>query len=532
MSGGDVITGPPDFVGVGTQRSGTTWWQRLLKRHPAIKTPQNRKKEQHFFDQFGRRPMQQADIKRYHELFPRGPGELSGEWTPRYMRDIWGPRVVAQAAPDAKLLIMFRDPVERYRSGVLHQAARSPDRSASWLSTDAIERGRYALQLRRVYDYFDEEQVLVLQYEQCIADPLEQYRRTLEFIGAPEHRPKDPKRTRGTATKSRREPIWDDLRNAIVRELEEEVAALDELVPGLDLSLWRNFEHLANASERVAPAPRPRISVRAGRGGPPDFVGVGTADAGCEWWHTLLLEHDSIDAPSTPSLDFFATFCTRAMTDEDVGAYHAHFSQREDAVVGEWTPGYMYEPWTPMLLHRAAPDAKLLVMLMNPVDRYAANLAQTRRKRRKETDSLSNTVSLGRYTSQLRGLLEFYDRDRILVLQLERCLEDPLGQYARTLEFFGVDDEFQPASLGGGAIRRARRILGRPAGGLPGAPEPVDVDLWPDLEVPMLKELAADVLELSALVPDLDLSLWPQFAHLATGRRAPSASGLDSRAYA
>ncbi len=493
------MTGPPDFVGMGTQRSGTTWWQRLLKRHPAIKTPLNRKKEQHFFDQFGKRPMEPSDIARYHELFPRGPGELTGEWTPRYMRDIWGPRVVAQAAPDAKVLIMFRDPVERYRSGVLHQAMRTPYRTAEWLATDAIERGRYALQLRRVYDYFDEGQVLVLQYEQCRADPFAQYRRTLDFIDAPQHEPNEPTRTRGTAQKSHKEPIWDDLRYAIVRELEEEVAALAELVPGLDVSLWENFAHLADGSEPAPPATRGRRA----RAGGPDYIGVGTADAGCKWWHSLLLEHDSVVAPSKRSLEFFATFCTRAMTEEDIAGYHAHFDPRPGTVVGEWTPAYMYESWTPMLLHRAAPDAKLLVMLVNPIDRYAANLARSRRRRRRETDTLSNTVSLGRYTSQLRGLLEYYDRDQILVLQLERCLADPLVEYARTLRFLGVADDFHPDGLRRRPVRRARRDLQR-----------ADVELWPDLEIPMLKELEADVRELRELVPELDLTLWPEFANV------------------
>ena len=504
MPGGSVISGPPDFIGMGTQRSGTTWWQRLLKRHPAIKTPLNRKKEQHFFDKFGKRPMQPSDIAHYHELFPRGPGELSGEWTPRYMRDIWGPRVVAQAAPDAKVLIMFRDPVERYRSGVLHQGQRTPYRDAAWLATDAIERGRYALQLRRVYDYFDEDQVLVLQYEQCRVDPFEQYRRTLDFIGAPWHEPKEPTRTRGTAQKSHKEPIWDDLRYAITRELEAEVSELAELVPGLDVSLWPNFAHLASASERPAPAAPPRLS---GGGSPPDYVGVGTEDAGCRWWHSLLLEHDAIDAPAERGLDFFGTFCTRAMTDNDIAAYHAQFKPRPGAITGEWTRTYMYESWTPMLLHRAAPDAKLLVMLMNPVDRYAVNLARAGRRRRNETDTLSNTLSVGRYAPQLRGLLEYYDRERILVLQLERCLADPLGEYARTLEFLGVDADFRPSGL-------RRRLLRRPASRTPGAPTRPDVDLWPDLEVPMLNELEVDVRELRDLVPELDVSLWPQFAHV------------------
>ena len=504
MPGGDVITGPPDFIGMGTQRSGTTWWQRLLKRHPAIKPPRNRKKEQHFFDQFGRQPMQPSDIARYHEQFPRRQGELSGEWTPRYMRDIWGPRVVAQAAPDAKVLVMFRDPVERYRSGVLHQAMRTPYRSAEWLATDAIERGRYALQLRRVYDYFDQDQVLVLQYEQCRRDPFEQYRRTLDFIGAPQHEPKEPTRTRGTAQKSHKEPIWDDLRYAIVRELEEEVAALAELVPELEVSLWDNFAHLADGSERPAPATRPRAG-SGGKGGPPDYVGVGTADAGCNWWHSLLLEHDSVAAPASRTLDFFSTFSTRAMTDDDVADYRAHFEPVPGAVVGEWTPSYMYESWTPMLLHDAAPDAKVLVMLMNPVDRYAATLARSRRRRRRETDTLSNAVSLGRYTPQLRGLLEYYDRDQILVLQLERCLANPDEEYARTLRFLGVSDDFRPDDLSRRAMRQARRRF-----------EPSDAELWPDLEVPMLKELEEDVRELRELVPDLDLSLWPQFADVAT----------------
>jgi hypothetical protein len=30
----DWVVGPPDFVGVGTQRSGTTWWWQLLCDHP------------------------------------------------------------------------------------------------------------------------------------------------------------------------------------------------------------------------------------------------------------------------------------------------------------------------------------------------------------------------------------------------------------------------------------------------------------------------------------------------------------------
>jgi hypothetical protein len=497
----ELITGPPNFIGVGTQRSGTTWWQRLLRDHPAIRLPLNKKKEQHFFDKFGRRPMQKSDIARYHALFPRAPGELSGEWTPRYMRDVWGPRVLSQAAPDSKLLVMFRDPVERFRSGVLHSSAREPGRATTLLSTDAVDRGRYASQLKRLYDYFDEEQVLVLQYEQCVQDPMLHYRRTLEFIGAPnvDHVPTDLTRTRGTATKSRKEPIWDDLRDAIVHVLEDDVEELRALVPDLDLTLWKNFEERRGVKNR---APSPEFA-RTREGGPPDFVGVGTADAGCAWWHKLLLEHPSVKRPAAGrGLEFFATFCTRAMTDEDVSAYHAQFARGEQKIIGEWTADYIHQAWTPMLLQRAAPDAKLLVMLTNPVERYAANVAEPRRKRDPDTEpSLAESLARGRYADQLRGLLDYYARDQILVLQFERCVKEPGAQYERTLRFLGVDAGFRPEALRSGRLQRARKRAA----------------LWPDTEVPLIKALEPQVAELRALVPDLDLSLWPEFAHLAGG---------------
>ena len=522
MAGAEPKTGPPDFVGVGTQRSGTTWWQRLLRSHPDIRVPRNHKKEQHFFDRFGRRPMTDADVARYHDQFPRVPGQLCGEWTPRYMRDVWGPAVVARAAPDTRLLVMFRDPVERYRSGVLHMTARRTHLKPAWIATDATERGRYAEQLRRVYDYFDESQVLVMQYEQCVEDPLGQYRRTLEHIGAPWHDPKDVTRPRGGTTRQRREPIWDDLLQALVADLESEAAELNELVAHLDLKLWPNFAHLATTEPRAEHTPRPiSFPPRAQEGGPPDFIGLGTSHSGFGWWHKLLLEHPAVKrAAGGRSLEFFETFCTRAMTDDDVTAYHENFRGGPKKIVGEWSADYLFEAWTPPLLKRAAPDAKLLVMLVDPVVRYGKELLR-RRPVQTDTDIAANSPARGRYALQLRRLLRHFDRDQILVLQVERCIEDPDGEYARTLRFLGVDEHFRPSALGTGPVDRARRVLGR-AGVVPQPPRLRRRELWPELATPLLKHLEADVSELVELVPDLDLSLWPDFAHLAD--RDPAAA--------
>ena len=87
-------------------------------------------KEQHFFDRFCARELTDADVAEYHDRFPRKPGQIAGEWTPRYMHDFWTPRLIARAAPEAKLLIMFRDPIERFRSGVPHRSAGRPTRAS------------------------------------------------------------------------------------------------------------------------------------------------------------------------------------------------------------------------------------------------------------------------------------------------------------------------------------------------------------------------------------------------------------------
>ena len=248
---------------------------------------------------------------------------------------------------------------------------------------------------------------------------------------------------------------------------------------------------------------------------PPDYIGVGTANAGCAWWHKLLLAHPAVKRPAAGrSLEFFATFCTRAMTDDDVAAYHAHFAREDQDVIGEWTPDYIHQAWTPMLLHRAAPDAKLLVMLSNPVERYAATVAERRRKGDRDNEpSLAEALARGRYAEQLRALLHYYTRDQVLVLQLERCAKEPVAQYERTLRFLGVDPAFRPEAMKTSPLQRVRRRLAGDDAPALAAPRRKRAELWPDTEVPLVKALAEDVRRLRELVPELDVSLWPDVAH-------------------
>jgi hypothetical protein len=242
---GRWATGPPDFVGVGAQRCGTTWWWRLVCDHPEIHIGAG--KELHFFDRYFEHPFSEDDIGAYHRMFPRPRGSLIGEWTPRYMHDFWTPALLRKAAPDAKILVLLRDPMQRYQSGISHEldrfrravrGRRRRQHAGTMSASDALSRSLYGRQLRRLLQLFDRQQVLVLQYERCAAEPAAEVRRTYAFLGVerPDHLPRSLTKRLG-----RSHPQLEP--NDVVKEgalpiIVEDLAELRELVPEIDLDLW------------------------------------------------------------------------------------------------------------------------------------------------------------------------------------------------------------------------------------------------------------------------------------------------------
>jgi hypothetical protein len=231
--------GPPDFVGIGAQKAGTSWWSALLREHPEVRRASDRPKEMHYFDQFWERPWTSGDATRYASWFPRPHGAVAGEWTPGYMVDFWTPELIARAAPDARLLVLLRDPVDRFRSGLTHtDSTRRTDLMARDMA-GAFQRGLYAQQLRRVFDVFPRDRVLVLQYEACRAGPSAELSRTFRFLGLADVTI-DPARLRQEVnpTTSRKAELSEALVTALREGYATDLEELTTLVPDLDLSRW------------------------------------------------------------------------------------------------------------------------------------------------------------------------------------------------------------------------------------------------------------------------------------------------------
>ena len=103
--------GPPDFVGIGVQKGGTSWWYELIADHPGVTARADIHKERHYLSHFGTESFGPSEVERYHRWFPRQAGTITGEWTPDYLAHPWVAELLARAAPDARLLVILRDPV-------------------------------------------------------------------------------------------------------------------------------------------------------------------------------------------------------------------------------------------------------------------------------------------------------------------------------------------------------------------------------------------------------------------------------------
>jgi hypothetical protein len=235
--------GPPDFVGVGVQKAGTTWWYDLIAAHPAVHHPPGRPKELHFFDRFWGEPFTPADAAAYEQWFARPAGTCAGEWTPRYLHDWWVLPILAAVAPDVRLLVLLRDPIERYRSGVAHELGSRGRRDPA-IPGDALRRSCYAAQLDRLLAVVPAERVLVQQFERCVVDPRGQLARTFEFLGledVPELDIPGPV----NVTEGPQPALPTEVAGTLESVLADDLERLSSMPFDLDLDLWPSAAEVA-----------------------------------------------------------------------------------------------------------------------------------------------------------------------------------------------------------------------------------------------------------------------------------------------
>jgi hypothetical protein len=124
---------------------------------------------------------------------------LRGEATPFYLYERSAHRRVHRLVPDAKIILMLRDPVDRAHSNWAHLwsaglepeadfraacAAEPERRRAGWAHFwHYLEQGRYGEHLAHLFEVFPREQVLVLRYRDLRERPVWALDTVCAFLG-------------------------------------------------------------------------------------------------------------------------------------------------------------------------------------------------------------------------------------------------------------------------------------------------------------------------------------------------------------
>ena len=204
----------PDFVIIGAARSGTTHLLGQLNAHPNV-LPGPR--EPHFFDTH----RYTYGVGWYRLRFPSSAERskaatsglapvLTGESSPSYLAHPNVPARLARALPDARILVLLRDPALRaashwawclrqcgetrsFRNAVEAEIGQEGDDTSIRVPPDRrigdpliVKRGLYQQQLERWHSHFPRERLLVIQSERWFEAPIDVMNEVCRFLGLPE----------------------------------------------------------------------------------------------------------------------------------------------------------------------------------------------------------------------------------------------------------------------------------------------------------------------------------------------------------
>ena len=206
----------PDFLIIGAQKCGTTSLYSYLIQHPGIVSA--KKKEIHFFGNPETRKRGEAwyrghfPSRSYRKSLEKklGYSPITGEATPD-MNQPFMPKLVHELLPNAKLIAIFRNPIDRAFSQYHHKRKISGSEPLTFEEAIAqsalsfpdelmnspklyyqsphrsyITRGFYAEQLERWYQYYPKDRVHIISSEEFFADPASELRETVKFLEVPE----------------------------------------------------------------------------------------------------------------------------------------------------------------------------------------------------------------------------------------------------------------------------------------------------------------------------------------------------------
>lgn len=205
----------------------------------------------------------------------------------------------------------------------------------------------------------------------------------------------------------------------------------------------------------------------------PSFVCIGGAKCGTTSLYEYLRSHPQVYLPDQKELHFFSapdllerpngpgTRWALESVVRDEADYRSRFiDARPDQILGDISPSYLNCDGAAGRIHEMIPDAKIIILLRNPVDRMFSQYMHLRRAAREELEfedalaaeprrdaAMWNDMFLysrsPRAAEGVERYITLFGRERIKILLGEDLRSDLSGAVREILSFIGADPDVE-----------------------------------------------------------------------------------------
>lgn len=207
----------------------------------------------------------------------------------------------------------------------------------------------------------------------------------------------------------------------------------------------------------------------------PNFLIIGAAKSGTTALHTYLQQHPQIYMTPSKETNFFAfegqeidfkgpgDEALKEFSITNLDTYQQQFKNvTNELAIGEACPLYLYHAEAAKRIKNHIPNARLIIILRNPIERAYANFLHLIRDGREPVTDFSQAlenetrrinenwewfwhyIQVGYYGEQIKNYTQLFSPEQIKIYLYEDLKSDPLSLFQDIFSFLEVDPSFQP----------------------------------------------------------------------------------------